>query len=82
MDVSAFAKGFKPIIEAVPNFVANTPSSPLFEVKANNAKLLFCGFDLEADYPEVRALKAAIYTYALSDAFNPEFEISSFYDRK
>ncbi|MCH5210843.1 MAG: hypothetical protein J1F01_07760 [Oscillospiraceae bacterium] len=75
IDISAFGNSFKPIVEAVPNFVDNTPFSPLFEVRKGKAELLFCGFDLEADFAEVRAFKSAIYDYILSDAFNPEYEV-------
>ena len=51
------------IIETVPNFFDNTKSSPLFETKIGNADLLFCGFDLDADYPEMKQLKYSIENY-------------------
>lgn len=62
MDISKI-DGAQPIVETVPNFFNNVYSSSLFEVKAGNAELLFCGFDLDGDYPESRALKASIEKY-------------------
>ena len=53
----------RPLVEMVPNFVDNTPYSPLFEAKVGNAKLIFCGFDLDEEYPEARQLKASIEAY-------------------
>lgn len=75
MDISTFGKGFCPIIETIPNFMDNIPSSPLFEMKIGNANLLFCGFDLNAKAPEVSALKFAIYSYIQSDKFKPNFKM-------
>ena len=53
----------RPIIEIVPNFVDNTPSSPLFEARIGKADLLFCGFDLDIDDVTVKCLKSAIAKY-------------------
>ena len=63
MDISKFGDGVETIIETVPNFFDNTQSSPLFEVRIGKAELLFCGFDLEGDYPECRQLKQSIENY-------------------
>lgn len=62
-DISKFDTDIKMIIETVPNFFDNTKSSPLFETKIGNADLLFCGFDLDADYPEMKQLKYSIENY-------------------
>ena len=63
MDLNAFGHEVKPIIEIVPNFVDNTPSSPFFEVRIGKAQLLFCGFDLDIDDITVKCMKAAIAEY-------------------
>ena len=68
-DISKFAGEVKPIIETVPNFFDNTASSPLFETKIGKAKLLFCGFDLDGDYPECKQLLSSITQYVNSDKF-------------
>lgn len=62
-DISKFKKDVKMIIETVPNFFNNIQSSPLFETTIGKAELLFCGFDLDADYPEVKQLKYSIENY-------------------
>ncbi|MDO5397338.1 MAG: glycoside hydrolase family 2 TIM barrel-domain containing protein [bacterium] len=70
VDISAFGKNFKTIVETVPNFVDNTPSSPLFEAVIGNAELLFCGFDLNrADEPS-KQLKNSIISYFNSKDVN------------
>ncbi len=63
MDISEFDGVADAIVETVPNFFDNTCASPLFEVKIGNAELLFCGFDLNGDYPEARQLKYSIEKY-------------------
>ena len=74
LDISGFGASFKPIVETVPNFVDNTPGSPLFEIKAGKARLLFCGFDPDADDAPARQLKASIISYVNSEEFEPEYE--------
>lgn len=71
MDVSAFHGCEDRIVEIVPNFVDNTQYSPLFEVKTGKAQLLYCGFDLDGDYPEARQLRRSIenYSYSLAQDF-------------
>lgn len=73
MDISGF-EGIMPIVETVPNFVDNTPGSPLFEVRAGKAELLFCGFDLSLDDTVSECLRDCIYSYVRSDEFRPEYE--------
>ena len=63
MDINMFGHEVKPIIEIVPNFVDNTPASPLFETRIGKAQLLFCGFDLDIDDITVKCFKAAIAKY-------------------
>lgn len=72
VDISSFGDDFKPIVETVPNFVDNTPSSPLFEAKIGNAYILFCGFDLDKEDIATKQLKACVYSYICSESFNPQ----------
>lgn len=72
VDISSFGDDFKPIVETVPNFVDNTPSSPLFEAKIGNADILFCGFDLDKEDIATKQLKACVYRYICSESFNPQ----------
>ncbi len=75
IDVSPFGKDFKPIVEAVPNFVDNTPNSPLFEARVGNADILFCGFDLNGTDTASKQLRECIYDYVSSEEFNAENKI-------
>ncbi len=68
VDMDGFCGEVRPIIETVPNFFDNTLVSPLFEAEVGNARLLFCGFDLEGDYPECRQLRRSLEEYVLSEA--------------
>lgn len=71
MDISSFGKAFRPIVETVPNFVDNTPGSPLFEARVGKADLLFCGFDLSLEDAASKQLMASVCSYVGSDAFSP-----------
>lgn len=51
------------VVETVPNFFDNTVSSPLFTVKTDKAELLYCGFDIDADTPEARQLRASVLSW-------------------
>lgn len=76
MDISGF-EGLRPMVETVPNFVDNTPGSPLFEVKAGKAELLFCGFDMSLDDAVSKQLRKSIYTYVSSERFKPEYAVDT-----
>lgn len=75
VDISKFPEKFHPIIETVPNYVDNTPASPLWEARIGKAEVLFCGFYLEGKETEVQALKTAVCRYLHSDCFHPEQEL-------
>lgn len=53
----------EPIVEMVPNFVDNTPSSPLFKAKFGKANIIFCGFDLNREDVVTRAFKNSLAEY-------------------
>lgn len=66
VNIGGYRGRVRPIIETVPNFFDNTPSSPLFEAEAGRARLLFCGFDLSGEYPECRQLRRSLEQYVAS----------------
>lgn len=68
--------GFRSIVELAPNFLTQTPASPLFEGKVGAAEILFCGFDLQGEQLPVKGLRQSIAEYVLSDKFRPDQEIS------
>ncbi len=74
-DISSFGNDFEPIVETVPNFVDNIPSSPLFEAKIGNADILFCGFDLGKEDIATKQLKECIFNYFHSKVFKPKNSI-------
>ncbi len=76
VDISSFGDDFKPIVETVPNFVDNTPLSPLFEAKIGNADILFCGFDLDKEDIATKQLKACVYSYICSESFNTQNKVN------
>lgn len=74
-DISSFP-GLKAVVEVVPNFWDGTPSSPLFEIRAGKAKLLFCGFDLSKTDLPTRQLKSCVCRYVNSADFEPEYRVN------
>lgn len=66
-DISKIEGEVFPIVEFIPNFVDNIQASPLFEVEAGKARILFCGFDLEEDDVMVRQLRYSIGEYMKKD---------------
>ena len=76
IDFSDFPADFTPIVEMVPNYADNTPSTSLWEAKIGKARILFCGFDLSKEDPASVQLKHAVHTYVNSDAFQPKNTIS------
>lgn len=76
MNISDFSESINLIVEMVPNFVDNTPSSPLWEARIGKAEVVFCGFDLQEQSVEVQAFKKALYRYVESEDFCPKQEIT------
>lgn len=71
-DISNLPDNFKTIIENVPNFWDNTPASPMFECRAGEAEIFFCGFDLHGDDKSSKQLRNSIFKYVNSKNFNPD----------
>ena len=66
---------FDPIIEVVSSHKYAIRQSALFEFKVSKGRLLVCTFNFK-DEPAANWLKNEIVSYAQSDEFNPENEIS------
>lgn len=75
-DISPLPPDFRAIVEPVPNFFDNVPRSPLFEARVGDARLLFCGFDINAADTCSIALSYAIAEYVKSQKFIPKTELS------
>lgn len=56
-------EGFRPIALSVNDFHFSDLTSTLFEALIGDGRLLVCGYDLEADTPEARRLRASLCTY-------------------
>ena len=69
-------QGLNQMMEIVPNFVDCVESTPLFECRIGKASILYCGFDLEQDAPEVRQLRYSIGQYVQSEKFAPTVELT------
>lgn len=67
MDISGQEADIRPIVEMVPNFFDNTPSSPLFEKTVGKAELLFCGFDLEGEDRITQQFHASLCEYIAAE---------------
>ena len=56
-------QSFRPIALSVNDFHFCDFASPLFEVLVGKGRLLVCGYDLEADTPEAKRLRASLIDY-------------------
>jgi len=54
---------YQVVMEMVPNYVDNVAKSPLFVMKQENAKIIFCGFDLSQSDLPTRSLRKSIINY-------------------
>ncbi len=67
---------FNPIIEVVSSHKCAIRQAALFEFKALNGKLLVCTFNFSQNDPMAQYLKSKLISYAISEAFAPDFDIS------
>ena len=60
------------------SYAAMRPMAQLFECRCGGGRLLFCSMGLAGlqQYPEARALLAAIYRYMASEDFAPQETLS------
>ena len=66
------------IITEMDSYAWLRPMAQLFEFRCGGGTVLFSSMGLQdlQQYPEARALLAAIYSYLDSDSFRPEQELS------
>lgn len=70
MNISGFGD-IAPVVETVPNFIDNTPGSPLFEARLGKAEIIFCGFDLSKEDPASMQLRSSICSRIAAYDFAP-----------
>ena len=70
---------YKAIVTEMDSFAYFRPMAQLLECRCGNGKLMFSSMGLQdlQQYPEARALLAAIYSYLESEEFAPEQEIEA-----
>lgn len=68
---------YEAIVTEMDSYAFLRPMAQLLECRCGNGRLLFSSFGLQdlQQYPEARALLAAIYRYMDSERFCPEQEI-------
>ena len=68
-------RGFEAIAMPVSDIHFSEFLATMFELKALNGKLFVCGYDLELDTPEGRALRRSVFDYVAGDRFAPQAEV-------
>jgi hypothetical protein len=76
-DLTGAPAGFRPLVQAVPDFHFNRLLGLVFETRVGPGRLLVCGLNLEAPDPAAAAMKASLVAYANSAAFAPETELTA-----
>ena len=54
---------FRPVALAVSDFHFSMQASPLFELRVGKGRLVVCGYDLGAETPAAKRLRACVYGY-------------------
>ena len=69
---------FEPIVMPVPDLHYSTFMGTLFELKVDRGRLMVCGLNLsDKTKPEVRAMRDSIFSYMMSDDFNPAVSVET-----
>ena len=77
-DLSGAPVGFKPIVQAVPDFHYPTLLSHVFEARIGNGSLMVCGYDLTSNLDRrlaARQFRRSLFRYLASEAFQPTIEL-------
>jgi hypothetical protein len=72
-------KGFKPIVQIVPDFHFSSLLGQLLGARAGNGRILICGYDLSTDLDQRRAarqLRQSLLRYMESEKFRPQNNLS------
>lgn len=70
--------GFRPIVQAVPDFHYPAWLAQVFEVRVGPGRVLVCGYDLETGLehrPAARQFRRSLLRYMASPAFRPRAEV-------
>jgi hypothetical protein len=67
--------GFDAIAMPVSDIHFSEFLATMFELRALKGRMFVCGYSLDADTPESRALRRSVFDYVASDAFDPPVEI-------
>ncbi|HOW66199.1 MAG TPA: glycoside hydrolase family 2 TIM barrel-domain containing protein [Verrucomicrobiota bacterium] len=76
-DLTGAPAGFRPLVQAVPDFHFCRLLGYLFETRVGPGRLLVCGFNLDSKDPAARALKTSLLDYARSRDFAPAIELEA-----
>ncbi|HEX8465921.1 MAG TPA: hypothetical protein VF627_15010, partial [Abditibacterium sp.] len=76
--LDATPQGYRPIVQVIDNMERNHRLGLVFEFKVGNGRLLVCASDLTTmqDKPEARQLMSSLMSYAASEKFNPQTEMT------
>jgi hypothetical protein len=69
-------EGFDAVAMPVSDIHFSEFLASMFELRALGGRMFVCGYDLEADTPESRALRRCVFAYAAGEEFNPAVEVS------
>ncbi len=78
-DLEGAPAGYRPIIQAVPDFHYNSLLGQVFEARVGKGSLLVCGYDLDTNLggrPAARQFRRSLFRYVGSDAFAPKAELT------
>jgi hypothetical protein len=68
--------GFDAIAMPVSDIHFSEFLATMFELRALKGRMFVCGYSLDADTPESRALRRSVFDYVSGEAFAPAFEVS------
>ena len=75
--VSGFPSGFEAMAMPVSDIHFSEFLATMFEVRCGKGNLFVCGYNLEANTPEAKALRRSLFAYVSGDVFRPRFEVSA-----
>jgi hypothetical protein len=78
-DLKDFPRGFRPIVQPVPDFHYNALLGQVLEARVGNGSLVVCGYDLSGNLdqrPAARQFRRSLFRYVGSGAFRPTREVS------
>ena len=72
-------KGFRPIVQLVPDFHFNKLLGHVFQCRIGQGRLLVCGYDISSNLEKrhaARQLRQSLLNYIQTNAFSPQYELS------